>query len=103
MDKSFSARVYDIVKKIPEGSVLTYGAVAILAKSPRAPRIVGALMARAPSGEGIPCHRVVYGDGSLCKGRAFGAQGVQRQLLETEGVGFLDDGRVDLKKYMMDI
>ena len=103
MEPSFSSRVYDIVKRIPLGKVLTYGDVAFLARSPRASRIVGALMAKVSEGEDIPCHRVVYGDGSLCSGRVFGGEGVQRALLEAEGVGFLSDGKVDLKKYIMDI
>lgn len=52
-------------------------------------------MARAPAG--LPCHRVLYRDGSLCCERAFGGKAVQRQLLEREGVPFLPDGRVDLR------
>ena len=46
----------------------------------------------------IPCHRVVFQDGSLCGGFAFGGEGAQRALLADEGVVFLPDGRVDLQK-----
>ena len=95
MEDTFPKRVYELVRCIPEGRVATYGQLALLAGSPRAARIVGAVMARAPAG--LPCHRVLYRDGSLCCERAFGGKAVQRQLLEREGVPFLPDGRVDLR------
>lgn len=44
-----------------------------------------------------PCHRVVFKDGSLCKGYVFGGPDVQREKLKAEGVQFLPDGRVDMK------
>ena len=89
-------RVYHLVAQIPKGKVATYGQLALLAGSPRASRIVGAAMYRAPSG--LPCHRVLYRDGTLCCDQAFGGKEIQRQLLEAEGVDFLPDGRVDLKR-----
>lgn len=93
---SFNKQVYEVVRRIPYGRVCTYGHIALLAGSPRASRIVGAAMARAP--EGLPCHRVLYRDGSLCCNDAFGGKEIQRQMLEAEGVSFLPDGRVDLKR-----
>lgn len=89
-------RVYQLVAQIPKGKVATYGQLALLAGSPRASRIVGAAMYRAPAG--LPCHRVLYRDGTLCCDEAFGGKEIQRQLLEAEGVDFLPDGRVDLKR-----
>lgn len=59
-------------------------------------------MCRAPDGEKIPCHRVLYRDGSLCKGEAFGAPAIQRDMLEQEGVSFREDGRVDLGQCLWD-
>ena len=53
---------------------------------------------RNPEPGVIPCHRVVFADGSLAKGFAFGGEGVQRAMLEAEGVEFLPDGRVDMAK-----
>ena len=70
--------------------------------SPRWPATPGARAAWAsactatPEPGVIPCHRVVFADGSLAKGFAFGGEGVQRALLEAEGVAFLPDGRVDM-------
>lgn len=79
----------------------TYGQLAAMAGSPRAARIVGAAMYRAPAG--LPCHRVLYSDGRLCCDQAFGGKEIQRDMLEEEGVAFLPDGRVDLKKHLWDI
>lgn len=53
----FSA-FYDIVRRIPPGSVATYGQVARLAGMPRCARAVGYAMARCRDGS-VPCHRVV--------------------------------------------
>lgn len=97
---SFYQRVYELVRRIPAGKLSTYGQIAFLAGSPRASRIVGAAMLRAPEGQGIPCHRVIYGDGTLCCDQAFGGKEIQRQMLETEGITFLPDGRADLQKHL---
>ena len=90
----------DVVRRIPAGSVSTYGQVARLAGHPRSARFVGfALHANPEPGQdaaSIPCHRVVFKDGSLCAGFAFGGPGVQLALLASEGVAFTDDGRVDM-------
>lgn len=98
--KSFPKRVYDLVAQIPKGKVATYGQLAAMVGSPRASRIVGAAMYRAPAG--LPCHRVLYSDGRLCCDQAFGGKEIQRGMLEDEGITFLPDGRVDLKKHFWD-
>jgi methylated-DNA-protein-cysteine methyltransferase-like protein len=93
----FSKRVYDTVKEIPAGCVMTYGQVARLAGNPRGARGVGFILHRNPEPGVIPCHRVVFKNGGVCTGYAFGGPDVQRSLLEGEGVIFLRDGRVDMK------
>lgn len=100
MKKNFNTAVYEIVAQVPSGYVLTYGQIAFMAGSPRASRIVGACMARAPQGLSLPYHRVIYSDGSLCKGDAFGGYAIQRQMLEREGVTFTESGKVDLKRHL---
>lgn len=88
----FFDRVYEIVKEIPHGYVMTYGQIAMLAGNPRAARTVGWAMSAAP--KGLPCHRVVNKSGEL-REDIFG--GVQRRMLEEEGVPFKDDGRIDAR------
>lgn len=96
----FANRVFAVVQRIPSGKVATYGQVARMIGAPRSARYVGyALHANPAPGvdaASIPCHRVVFKDGSLCKGYAFGGPGVQRGLLESEGVIFEDDDHVSM-------
>lgn len=92
-------RIYEVVKSIPKGRVATYGHVALLAGNPRWARVVGYALHINPEPGVIPCHRVVNREGRVAPGFAFGGEGVQRQLLESEGIVFEQDGRIDLRKY----
>ena len=92
-------KIYEVVKNIPEGRVATYGQVALLAGNPRWARVVGYALHVNPEPGIIPCHRVVNREGKVAPGFAFGGEGVQRQLLESEGIVFETDGRIDLEKY----
>ena len=95
---NFFERVYEVVKRIPKGKVLTYGDVARAVGAPRCARQVGWALHSNPEPGVIPCHRVVFGDGRLTDGFAFGGKEVQKALLEAEGVQFEND-IIDLKKY----
>lgn len=92
-------KIYEVVKSIPEGKVATYGQVALLAGNPRWARVVGYALHVNPEPGIIPCHRVVNREGKVAPGFAFGGEDVQRQLLESEGIVFETDGRIDLEKY----
>lgn len=92
-------KIYEVVKSIPKGKVATYGQVALLAGNPRWARVVGYALHVNPEPGIIPCHRVVNREGKVAPGFAFGGEGVQRQLLESEGIVFETDGRIDLEKY----
>jgi methylated-DNA-protein-cysteine methyltransferase-like protein len=89
--------VLSVVEEIPEGSVATYGQIAGLIGRDRNARLVGKILSMAEYYGKYPCHRVVNHAGRTAPG--FFAQ---RQLLESEGVAFRADGRVDLKKYRWD-
>jgi methylated-DNA-protein-cysteine methyltransferase-like protein len=95
---SFFDRVYDIVKGIPRGKVMTYGEIAALLGSPRGARTVGWAMQAAPKGLKLPCHRVVNRLGEMAPGEIFGGSEVQRAMLEAEGVVFGQDGRIVMGK-----
>ncbi len=99
----FFEEVYKVVKRIPEGKVATYGDVARSAGSPRASRQVGWALHSNPEPGVIPCHRVIFADGSLTDGFAFGGREVQKALLEAEGVEVSDDFTVDLEKYRCEL
>lgn len=86
--------IYKVVSKIPRGKVTTYGNVAVMLGV--SPRVVGYAMHANKSRENVPCHRVVFKDGSLTEGYAFGGKDIQKKLLETEGIKFVGD-KVDLK------
>jgi O-6-methylguanine DNA methyltransferase len=62
--RSFSDRVYAVVKRIPRGKTMTYGEVARKAGNKRASRAVGYWMSKNYDPK-IPCHRVIRSDGAL--------------------------------------
>ena len=94
--------IYQVVCRIPEGKVATYGQVARLAGNPRWARVVGYALHVNPAFGKIPCHRVVNRDGRTAPAFAFGGSDVQRAMLEGEGVTFLPDGRVNMAKHRWD-
>lgn len=99
MNNHFFNAVYEAVKRVPAGKVTTYGDVARALGMPRCARQVGWALHVNPQPGIIPCHRVVFADGSLSKGFAFGGIDMQRALLEGEGVEISRDYKADLKKY----
>jgi len=66
---NFFERVYDVVKKIPAGKVMTYGQVAELVGTKDARKVGFALHANNKSE--VPCHRVVNKEGKLAENFAF--------------------------------
>ena len=92
-------KIYEVVKSIPKGKVATYGQVALLAGNPRWARVVGYALHVNPDPGTIPCHRVVNREGKVAPGFAFGGEDVQRKLLESEGIVFEPNGRINLEKY----
>ena len=82
--QSFKEKVLEVVKKIPKGSVMTYGEVAKRAGNGKASRVVGTIMAKNADAT-VPCHRVIRADGSI--GEYNGLQGKSKyELLKKEGV-----------------
>jgi deoxyribonuclease V len=73
-----------ISSQIPEGMVSTYGVIAKSLGDDRAKRAVGVMMNTYKSRTPMPCHRVVYHDGTL-GGFAYGPKEKIKRLA-TEGV-----------------
>ena len=95
--KEFKERVYALTRRIPKGSVATYGQLARLAGSPRAARAVGGLMRTNPNIPATPCHRVVAADGALTGYSAGHGVSTKKKMLLTEGVVF-KGAKVDLTR-----
>ncbi len=91
--------VYKYVKTIPSGKVMTYGQVAKALGIKDTRKIGWALHANKSSD--VPCHRVVNKEGRLAKNFAFDGEVEQKRRLELEGVTFIDDTYVDLKKNLL--
>ena len=100
--KTSFERVYQVVRQIPEGKVATYGQVARLAGNKKWSRVVGYALHVNPEPGKIPCHRVVNRLGEPSSAFAFGGVNRQIELLEAEGVTFVD-GRVEMGKYQWEI
>lgn len=93
-------KIYEVVKSIPKGKVASYGLVALLAGNPRWSRVVGYALHVNPKPGEIPCHRVVTRNGEVSKAFAFGGENMQRILLSEEGIEFLEDGKVDMNRFL---
>jgi methylated-DNA-protein-cysteine methyltransferase related protein len=89
--------VYRLVKQIPRGRVITYGALAKALRLRGGARTAGRAMAATPSGKGIPWHRVVGDRGKLLIREPYAS--LQRKLLQSEGVQLLES-RVHLKHHL---
>lgn len=92
--------IYDVVRRIPPGRVLTYGEVAVLAGLPGHARLVGYALHALPAHTTVPWQRVINARGGISMGRAYpGGELVQRMRLEAEGVEFDANGRVSLERF----
>lgn len=91
-------KVYDFLKTIPKGKVVTYGQIAEAAGNPRAARAVGNILHSNPNGDEIPCYKAVDSKGRLSEHYAFGGIEKQKERLEKEGIE-VENYRVDLNKY----
>ncbi|MDR1664513.1 MAG: methylated-DNA--[protein]-cysteine S-methyltransferase [Clostridiales bacterium] len=91
---AFYEQIYEIVSRIPYGKVINYGAIARMLGRPRAAREVGWAMRNCP--ENHPWHRVIMADGSVSGGQY---AELRKSLLESEGIAFSAEGRVNMKDY----
>jgi methylated-DNA-protein-cysteine methyltransferase-like protein len=90
--------IYAVVSQIPCGRVATYGQVARITGRCSA-RMVGYALSALNVGSDVPWQRVINARGKISPhGDGIGTV-LQRQLLESEGVVFLPDGRIDLDRF----
>lgn len=100
MSSAFFEGVYTLVRRVPAGRVVTYGQVARALGSPRAARTVGWAMQSCPPD--VPWQRVVNSRGEVSARAHALDEGMQRDLLEEEGVSFDLAGRIDLHAQQWD-
>lgn len=81
--KTFKEKVYEVVKKIPKGKVLTYKEVAKRAGNELASRAVGNILNKNYDLL-IPCHRVIRSDGKL--GGYNRGRNLKEKILKLEGI-----------------
>jgi methylated-DNA-protein-cysteine methyltransferase-like protein len=93
--------VYELVRGVPPGRVMTYGQIAGLLGNVLSPKAVGWAMHGCPAD--VPWQRVVNASGSCSTDRRGDLPpGLQRKLLEAEGVEFRLDGTLELARYRWD-
>ncbi len=90
--------VYDVLRRVPRGRVVTYGQLALIAGRPRAGREVGWIASEG--GTGLPWQRVVNRFGGLAAGYAFPHGRIaHKRDLNAEGVRVRRNLTVDLQRY----
>ncbi len=97
-DKTYRERVYQLVRQIPTGKVMTYGQLARILGKGYTARTIGYVMHGADS-EDVPWQRVINSQGKCSTGRLTIPLNLQQEMLEAEGVVFGETGKCDLCKY----
>jgi len=95
---AYRERVYEIVRRIPTGRVMTYGQIAEMLGEGYTPRTVGFVM-HAADEERTPWQRVINAQGACSTGRIILPPDKQQRMLEAEGIEFDARGRCNLGQY----
>lgn len=102
---SFFEQVYAVVRRIPPGTVTSYGRVAQMLGRPNAARAVGYALSALKDDDdnkhgNVPWHRVVNSQGRISiKNREYSAR-QQATLLRDEGVVVSEDLHIDLEEFL---
>ena len=92
-------RIYEVVGRIPEGRVATYGQIAGLAGLPGGARQVGYALAALDDESEVPWHRVINAQGRVSPRVEPIYAKIQRSLLEAEGIAFDAEDRISLTRF----
>ena len=95
--RGYRERVFEIVRRIPSGRVMTYGQLAEILGEGYTARTVGFVMHSAD--QTVPWQRVINAQGACSTGRVVLPPDKQQRLLEAEGIVFNERGRCDLGRY----
>jgi len=94
-EPNYRKRVYDLVRQIPKGRVMTYGQIAGILGDGYTARTVGYVMHDANETK-LPWQRVINAQGKCSTGKITLPVNLQQSILESEGVKFDSQGRCDL-------
>lgn len=94
-EKGYREKVYQLVRQIPAGKVMTYGQIAIMLGEGYTARTVGYVMHGADT-ENVPWQRVINSQGKCSTGRLTIPMNLQQEMLEAEGIEFNGNGRCNL-------
>jgi methylated-DNA-[protein]-cysteine S-methyltransferase len=94
--KGYENKIYDLLKTVPKGKITTYKSLASYFNL-KAYRAVGKIMNKNPYAPIVPCHRVILSSGEI-GGFARGKE-KKMEMLKSEGIEFLENGKIDLKKF----
>ena len=90
--------VYNYLRNIPKGKVVTYGQIAKYLGNKNLSRVVGNILHVNPDPIKYPCYKVVSSKGKLSNNFGDGGIEVQRKRLEEDGIEVINN-YVDLEKY----
>ena len=93
--------VYDLLRIIPSGRVVTYGKLAQRLGNVHWARAVGNALHLNPDSDKYPCYKVVNSKGELSHSYAFGGIVEQKRRLEADGIS-VENNKVDIEKYGVD-
>lgn len=93
-------KVFEFLRTIPKGKVVTYGQISEYLGNKNLARAVGNILHNNPNEDKYPCYKVVDSKGNLSKQFAFGGIEKQKEKLEQDGI-VVADYKVDLDKYKM--
>lgn len=94
----FRERVIVVLHSVPKGKVVTYGQVAAMCGNPRAARQVARILHSSSEKFGLPWYRVINSAGKISLPGDSKLR--QKGLLESEGVEFDENDKVDLKRFL---
>jgi len=97
-EQTYREKVYEIVRAIPPGRVMTYGQIAEILGEGYTPRTVGFVMHAADT-QNVPWQRVINSQGACSTGKMTMPINLQQKMLEDEGIEFNEKGRCDLQIY----
>ena len=96
--KTFTEKIINVLREIPEGRVASYGQIARLAGNPRSARQVARVLHSMSAKYQLPWHRVVNAKGEI----VIKDGDRQKELLLEEGVLVDEKMRVDLGHFRWD-